>query len=292
LIKSPFPFPIRIHLLTWVLFATAVVTGQFAQLVTLFLIVFVHELGHVLAAYRYRWSITELTILPFGGVVKMNPPGRENGWEEFWIALAGPISNGVMVLFALLLYGFHLITWDYAHFFMIGNLSIAFFNLLPIYPLDGGRVLQVLLSFWLPFKKAILLSLYLGVILILLLFLLSFWRISLGPELWLILPYLLMMIFVERRRVPYRLFSFLFSRYAAKKRPLLPTRYLHVRSGEPLKNGTEKMYRHRYHLFKVRETSGQKKVIYYPEQRILYEMFERKRPLITFAEIEKDVHLQ
>jgi stage IV sporulation protein FB len=280
------PFKIRFHLLFWLLFAGAVITGQFMQLLTLFLIILVHEFGHVAAANYCGWQITEIKLLPFGGEVQMNPSSREHPWEEFWIALAGPISNVVMILVALVLQLFGIWEQEWVRFFIFGNAVIALFNLLPIYPLDGGRILQVLLSLYFPFKRAILLSLYLGIGLIILLFALSFWRISLGIQLWISLPYLLFLIITELRRLPYRFLSFLMRRHVdIDSKQLLQTHYLTVKPTLSIRTATEKMFRHRYHLFRIQRIN---EPVYFGEKRILAEMFEHKRPLVSFSEIEKE----
>lgn len=279
------PFPIQFHFFFWLLFAGAVITGQFQQLLLLISIVFMHEIGHIVVARYYGWQVTRLTLLPFGGVVEMNPPSREVAREELWITIAGPIMNGILVIVGLLLYGVRLLTWEQALLFVVGNGAIALFNLLPIYPLDGGRLFQIILSLHMPFRRAILFSLYSSIFFIVLLFILSFWFFTLGPQLWLILPYLVIMIILELRRLPYRFLTFLLARYSANKNLLQRTLYIPAQPEQTLKKATEQMHRHRYHLFKVKSRHAKQKNIYFGEDRILAEMFEQKRPLATFAEI-------
>lgn len=279
------PFPIHFHFFFWVLFSGAVITGQFAQLLTLFFIVFMHELGHVAAAMYYGWSITRLTILPFGGVVELDPPGRENAREEFWITISGPLMNGLMLSITALLHIAGLLTWEQARFFAIGNASIALFNLLPLYPLDGGRLLQLMLSLHLPFRKAIKSSLYISLSFIVLLFLLSFTYITIGVQLWIILPYLVIMIILELRRLPYRFMNFLLARHATDKSAIQPTAYVEAKPEQTIRQATEQMYRHRYHLFKLAGKISVKKSTYFGERRILSEMFDEKRPFVTFMQL-------
>lgn len=153
LIKRTLPFPIQFHFLFWLLFAGAIITGQFVQLLTLFSIVLIHELGHIIVARFYYWQIAKLTVLPFGGVVDMHPPGRESAREEFWITIAGPCANGIAILLTMLACILGIFSWQAASIFLVGNGAIALFNLLPIYPLDGGGFFKLSFHCISPFVK-------------------------------------------------------------------------------------------------------------------------------------------
>lgn len=264
--------------------AGALLTGQFEQLLLLFVIVFVHELGHIVVARYFGWQVTSLMILPFGGVAEMQAPSDERAQEEFWIVMAGPLTNVLLVVVTLLLYIIGAFPLPFTKLFCVGNGAIALFNLLPIYPLDGGRVSQILLSLRLPFRRAIRLSLYMSLFFIALLLLLSFSHLTLGVQLWLILPYLVLMIVVELRRVPYRLLAFLLARHTHAGTRLLPTAYIEVRATDTLKHATNGMYRHRYHLFK-RTDMARARRSYYTEARVLHAIFAEKRPFETFAKL-------
>ncbi len=127
--------------LAWVL--------SFITSVLLFVTIFGHELAHALAA-RYEGIATEEIVLhPFGGLARLSH-APETAGAEFRIAIAGPAASFV---FALLGFAMQFATRAVsirtaaAVFFIVGlwNLLIAFFNLLPGYPLDGGRVLRAAL---------------------------------------------------------------------------------------------------------------------------------------------------
>lgn len=120
-----------------------------ATTVALFLSIFGHELAHALVARAEGIEIEEIVLHPFGGLARLRREPEDPG-AEFRIALAGPASSFV---FALVAFGamtlaatakFYVAA---AAFFIIGwwNLLIAVFNLLPGYPLDGGRILRAFL---------------------------------------------------------------------------------------------------------------------------------------------------
>lgn len=123
------------------------VAGVIATL-GLFLSVFGHELSHALAARAEGIEIEEIVLHPFGGLARMSR-APDSPRAEFRIAAAGPAASFV---FALVAYGAMYLTkwgigaaWAILFILSTGNLMLAVFNLLPGYPLDGGRVLRAFL---------------------------------------------------------------------------------------------------------------------------------------------------
>lgn len=108
----------------------------------LFSSVALHELGHALVAQRYGLNTREITLYPFGGMASLE--GRpEPGWPEAAIAAAGP---GVNVALALLALPLVYVEVPLAKGFALVNLLMGVLNLLPAFPMDGGRVLRSLLT--------------------------------------------------------------------------------------------------------------------------------------------------
>ncbi|HYC86454.1 MAG TPA: site-2 protease family protein [Chryseosolibacter sp.] len=130
----------------------------------IFVCVILHELGHALAARQYKIKTRDITILPIGGVAHLESM-PEKPKEELVVALAGPLVN---VIIAIVLFPFVTITSRMAEIdtletigsanflpaLMSINLWLALFNLIPAFPMDGGRVLRALLGFRLPHPKA------------------------------------------------------------------------------------------------------------------------------------------
>ncbi|PTX59401.1 sporulation factor SpoIVFB [Melghirimyces profundicolus] len=146
---------IRIHGLFWVVILSSVWTGQFMEVTTLFVLVFIHELGHVTAARSFGWRMRSIELLPFGGVAHSDEWGTVSSREEIAVALAGPFHNVLMVLFGYVFFRLGWWSQEWMEYFVRGNALMAGFNLLPIYPLDGGRVLQAILSYRLPYRTTL-----------------------------------------------------------------------------------------------------------------------------------------
>jgi stage IV sporulation protein FB len=148
-------FHLRIHPLFILLLFFSLLTGYVLEVITLFSIVFIHELGHIAAAKSYQWRIREVQLTPFGGVALMDDDGAIPAHEEVIVSISGPFMNLVMVALAYMLYQFRLWSSDWTDYFVQANLILCLFNLLPILPLDGGRVLRACLSFVLPYYQTL-----------------------------------------------------------------------------------------------------------------------------------------
>jgi Zn-dependent protease len=156
--------PVRLHFTFVLLLIFLVVIGlgsnQSPAGYTLFVLaviasVLLHELGHALVSSHYRIRTIEIVMYPIGGVARLERPAKP--WEEFWIAIAGPAVNLAIagLIFAILysqnravnLFALTQPAGDnLADRIALGNLVLAGFNLLPAFPMDGGRMLRAILS--------------------------------------------------------------------------------------------------------------------------------------------------
>ena len=130
-------------------------TGYIRELAVLFAIVIVHELGHVLAMRAFGWRVREIRLLPFGGEAVTEEAGSVPAAEEAVVAIAGPLQNVWMGTAALLASHLEGVDAEWAMYIAQANAFIALFNLLPIHPLDGGRLLSVWLAAKLPYQSAL-----------------------------------------------------------------------------------------------------------------------------------------
>lgn len=145
---------IHIHPILIIFIIISIITGTFIHLFILLSIVFIHEFGHVLAAKYYKWRITAIDLWIFGGVMKTDEIGNRPIKEDIIVTLAGPLQHVFIFLFLLFLLKLDLISSSIIHTALQYNWMIFFFNLLPIYPLDGGKLLFYCLSAVIPFRNA------------------------------------------------------------------------------------------------------------------------------------------
>lgn len=151
----------------------SMVGAIFGIIVTLllFAIVVLHELGHSFAAQFYGVRVRQIVLLPLGGVAQLEEI-PENPLKEFVIALAGPAVNVILaILMGLIMSASggrlalqnpatilnEMIDLNFGAIFsyiFVTNIFLAVFNLIPAFPMDGGRVLRALLATRLPYTRA------------------------------------------------------------------------------------------------------------------------------------------
>jgi len=137
----------------------------------LFAFVVMHEYGHALTARKFGIKTRDITLYPIGGVARLERM-PEKPIEELWVALAGPAVN---VVIAIVLFGYLLLTRTFEPLtslsissgslierLMIVNLWLVGFNLIPAFPMDGGRVLRALLGLKLEYVQATQTAVYIG----------------------------------------------------------------------------------------------------------------------------------
>jgi len=170
-----FGIDIEIHftffLLLFIFFAFMGARG-FALILGVFFFVTVHELCHSLAAMRFGVKVKKITLLPIGGVASMSEMPTKP-YQELIIALAGPLSNLLVVviffwplakilghdklMYPLIAMMGHSAQGTemniIAHIYWL-NLVLAIFNLIPAFPMDGGRILRAILSYRMSYRKA------------------------------------------------------------------------------------------------------------------------------------------
>jgi Zn-dependent protease/CBS domain-containing protein len=173
--------PVRLHFTFVLLLIFLVVTGLGEEsggawslfMLGLFASVLLHEMGHAVMAKRFGVRTTEIVMFPIGGVSRMERSLRPK--EELGIAFAGPLVNILLAgaVFGYLAWSSQPIDFRLSELFRPGdakilprlafsNLLLAGFNLLPAFPMDGGRILRALLSFVRPADEATRMAAWMG----------------------------------------------------------------------------------------------------------------------------------
>ncbi len=160
------------------------------EYLALFGIVLMHEFGHSLACRSVGGKADQIVLWPLGGVAYVNPPPRPGA--TLWSIAAGPLVNVILlpILTILCFVGKHFgwpdnlpDTYTFLRTIWAINLVLLIFNMIPVYPLDGGQILRSLLWFWLGRAKSLLVASSLGFVGVLGFFL---WALS-RQDVWLII---------------------------------------------------------------------------------------------------------
>jgi Zn-dependent protease len=147
------------------------VTWNVLEYLALFLIVLLHEFGHALACRQVGGRADQIVLWPLGGVAYVDPPPRPGA--TLWSIAAGPLVNVVLIpiLYAVVLLGRSQVwavsmpdLYQLVRSIFYINFYLLVFNILPIYPLDGGQILRSLLWFVMGRARSLMVATILGLI--------------------------------------------------------------------------------------------------------------------------------
>jgi Zn-dependent protease len=174
-VASVFGIEVRIHLSFLLLLGFFwVQSGTFQNvlfILILFVCVLLHEFGHAFAARAFGIRTRDITLYAIGGIARLNRI-PDKPWQELTVAIAGPLVN--VVIAAALIFVTH-VTAALQQFddlesprmellakVAAANLYLVFFNLIPAFPMDGGRILRALLAMLMPYDQATQIAAWIG----------------------------------------------------------------------------------------------------------------------------------
>ncbi len=144
----------KIHPLTYITALIFIGFGFFKIYLSFMFVLIIHELGHIIFALIFKWHIKQIVILPLGFLLKFEDNLNKPLIEEFLIAIMGVVFQSIFVLI-----------YHNNNILICSNI-ILFFNLLPIYPLDGSKIINVFLNKISTFKKSYNFSLWISFVII------------------------------------------------------------------------------------------------------------------------------
>ncbi|OEF98038.1 hypothetical protein BHF71_03180 [Vulcanibacillus modesticaldus] len=270
-------FKITINPFFWIIIIGAILTGQIVEIITLFAVVIIHEIGHLFTANSYQWKIIEIQLLPFGGMAKVEQI-TDSIWEEFIVAISGPFQNLMMIIIAITFQKMNLWSKEWTTFFINANVLVGVFNLLPISPLDGSKILKVFFYRYFPFRKALIYSIFISIVLSIL-FLLLVSGIILGTKIN-INGLILAIFFIynnlqDFKQVPYLFWNFLIQKLKIKPRRNIQALPIIVHRDTPLIEALQLLRKEKYHLYYLLSDDGEI-INVIPEEKLLENIFDNK----------------
>lgn len=274
---------ISIHPLLWFIIVIAVLTGHFKELLMLFLIVFIHEMGHAVTAHFFRWRIKKIQLLPFGGMAEIDEHGNRPLREEFYVTIAGPLQHVWLVLVSFILYQASIISPETFHTFLIHNIVIFGFNLLPIWPLDGGKLIFIFLSGRFAFSKAHKLAMKSSIFFLIMLITASLFIFPIHLNLWVVIAFLIISQYIEWKHRHYVQMRFLIERYYGKQNTIKKLKPIIVDESDLLYHTISKFCRGCKHQIILKRTD--KEQITFDENELLHAYFTEKKTTSTIGEL-------
>lgn len=136
----------KVHYTLFLFFIISFFCNFFIETFIMFAILLCHELGHLYFLKKYKRDITSITFYPFGGVIKHANSTNSNLAEEFFIHFGGLMVN------IILIFVFHTLNMQTC---LLINFGIIIFNVIPIYPLDGAKIVSTLINYIFCFKTSL-----------------------------------------------------------------------------------------------------------------------------------------
>lgn len=209
----------------------AILTGSFKNFIIISFLIIIHELGHFIVAKHLGVEVDKIYIYPLGGISKFNMPLNISSLKEFIILIAGPFFQVIASLILIK------VLPEEKQLINLYHYGILIFNLLPVYPLDGGKIVNLLFNVFLPYKLSLRLCIYLSyfIVLIILIF-----QKSITLNIIIMLMTMLILTTKEKRRINLLYNKFILERYL--------NNYQFRKS--KLINSSNNFYRNRRHIIK------------------------------------------
>ena len=157
----------KIHPLTYIVCLIFIFLGYFKLYLCFFIVLIVHESGHILFSLIFKWKIKQIIFMPLGLLLKFEDNLNKPLIEEFIISIMGIIFQLIFILFI------------HNNKIIIVSNIILLFNIIPVYPLDGSKILNILLNKITNFKNSYFLTLIVSFFTIIIILFISIIKLSL-----------------------------------------------------------------------------------------------------------------
>ena len=206
----------------------SLISGLFRDILSLFLIIIIHEIGHIITSVIFNWNIKKIDITIIGGFITYDEIIDKPFIEEFLISISGFIMQIFLYIIILILHKINII--DYKNMFILNkyNIAVLLFNLIPIYPLDGSKIIYILLNMYMPYKKSLKVLNTISIISIIITLLVFYlYNVKIEYSYLIILIFIISKIIKYIKDIPYLFNKLLFERYMY---PINVKKYNYIKS--------------------------------------------------------------
>ncbi|WP_284139720.1 MULTISPECIES: M50 family metallopeptidase [unclassified Virgibacillus] len=276
--------PIRIHPILYVFIVISFVTGTFIQLFIILSIVFIHEAGHFFAARWFQWRVSEIKLWVFGGVMRTDEHSNRPLYEDIIVTIAGPLQHIFIFLVCVMCTYYQLLSPTVVEMILFYNGVILLFNLLPIWPLDGGKLIFFVCSHFFAYRKAHQLIVQLSLLLCMIMMVVILFVLPFNLSAFLVFIFLFVENKTEWKQRFYVFMRFLINRYEedASIHRVLP---ISVNHQENLMDVFQQFKRGKKHSIYINYPNKRRKMI--DEMDCLRCYFHEKAHDKTIGEIAK-----
>lgn len=212
-------------------------TGYFYNLIIFTSLILIHELGHYFMCLKYKVKVNKIIIYPYGGLLKLEDIVNRDIDEELLIAIMGIFFQTMYYTVILILYKNNYIREYIFNIYTMYHYSMLIFNILPIYPLDGFKIFNLILSKVFYYKLANYLSFIISIIMIIIIFIKGINNYS---------YMMIIFILIDNTYKYYKGLKYLYNKFILE-------RYLYKYNYNKIKviDNKNKMYKNKLHIFKI-----------------------------------------
>ena len=243
---------------TYILIAISfILTGYFSNLIIFTSIIIFHELGHYTIAKITSLNPQKITIYPFGGLTIIDTLINTKITKELLVAISGIVFQVIYYFVIIFLYQNSLIREYIFNIFTRYHYSILLFNILPIHPLDGSKIVSLILSKYLPYKLVIKLNTIISITTGIIILSINYYKFNYTTI-------LIISIIIDNLVKYYKNINYLFNKF-------LLERYLYKINLNKTKTipKIDNMYKEKYHIIKENNH-------YFTEKQYLNKRFKEK----------------